>query len=138
MAPREKRLSTPFHLHYVGREQGSEGRPDHRGQAGPLGGAWRPSPHAVTGPRAPHLVAAPVVHGDDGDAKDDARPGQVPRDGVPEDVERIGARDVAFRRGSPVPVLDYAGLRVGILMQELIVPSHFLEGLETTQNVSEP
>lgn len=61
---------------------------------------------------AHYLVGAPVVQGEDGEAEDDSRPGDVSSDGVSEDVERIRAREVALWHGSPVSFPDYAWLSI--------------------------
>lgn len=78
-----------------------------------------------------YLISAPVVQGDDGDAKDNSRPGEVSSNGISEDMERIQAREVAFWLGSPVSFTDYAWLSIYVTTQQLLVSSHFFKGLKT-------
>lgn len=110
----------------IGRES------DDRGQTGLWGSLQSPAPCRHLLPVSHHLVAAPVVHGEDGDAEGDSRPREVSGEGVSEDVEGVRTREVARWLGSPVPLLDDAWFSIGILVQELLVPSHFLKGLKTT------
>lgn len=85
-----------------------------------------------------YLVGAPVVQGDDGEAKDGPRPGNVSSDGVSEDMEGVHAWHEALHRGSPVPFPGegWLGLRVPAL--QLLVSAYLIKGLKTPHSRSAP
>lgn len=67
------------------------------------------------------LVGAPVPDGLDGESENEARPRQIPRDGIPEQVEGIGPRLVALRIKSACVFGD--GFHVELL--EVLKAAHF-------------
>jgi len=71
-----------------------------------------------------HLVRAPVPGSLDGESKDQARPGQVSRYGVPEDVEGVLARLVARRADASGDV----GHGLHVFPLEVLVAPHLVEG----------
>lgn len=102
--------------------------------------ASRPLPPAQTRQRreSRYLVGAPVVQGDDGEAKDDPRPGDVPGDGVSEDVEGVRAWREALHRGSPVPFPGEGRLGLRVPALQLLVPAYLVKGLKTPHSRSVP
>lgn len=70
-----------------------------------------------------HLICTPVPGGLDCESEDEARPRQVPGDGVPEKVEGVGSGRVAFR----TDVARYVGNGSEVLRVEVIITSHLVE-----------
>lgn len=73
--------------------------------------------------RSAHLICAPVPGGLDSESEDEARPRQVPGDGVPEKVEGVRAGRVAFG----TDVARYVGDGSEVLRVEIIITSHLIE-----------
>lgn len=73
--------------------------------------------------RSAHLIGAPVPGGLDGESEDEARPGQVTRDGVPEKVEGVLSRRVAFG----ADVARYVGDGGEVARVEVIITSNLVE-----------
>lgn len=73
----------------------------------------------------PNLIGAPVPGGLDGESEDEAWPGQVTRDGVPEKVEGVRARLVALGANVARDVGD--GLEVERV--EIFITSHLVKCL---------
>lgn len=67
------------------------------------------------------LIGAPVPDGLNGESKNQARPRQIPRDGIPEQVKGIGPRLVAFRFEAGCVGGD--GVHVAIV--EVLKAAHF-------------
>lgn len=70
-----------------------------------------------------HLIGAPVPGGLDGESEDEAGPGQVTGDGVPEKVEGVWARLVALGTDVARDVGD--GLEVERV--EIFITSHLVK-----------
>ena len=119
---------------HLGPAQGWEGSPPVAAEAP------RPLPPAQSRQRreSGYLVGAPVVQGDDGEAKGDPRPGDVSADGVSEDVEGVGAWREALRRGSPVPFPGEGRLGLWVPALQLLVPAYLVKGLKTPHSRSVP
>ena len=75
--------------------RGEQGAPQSPAHAPPPAGPWRHLP--------PHLVGAPVVQGNGGEAEDDPRPGNVSSGSISENMEGVRTWYEALHGGSPVP-----------------------------------
>lgn len=82
-------------------------------------------PWTLQDTRAPltDLIGAPVPDGLDGESKNEARPRQVPCDGIPEQVEGVGPRLVALWLKAGRVLGD--GGHVAIL--EVLKAAHFIK-----------
>lgn len=88
-----------------------------------VGGAVSETFPGATPELSAHLIGAPVPGGLDGESEDEAGPGQVTCDGVPEQVEGVGARLVALGADVARDVGD--GLEVERV--EIFITSHLVE-----------
>lgn len=75
-----------------------------------------------------YLIRTPEVEGEGRDTEEESWPGDVPRDGITENVESIRAREVALWLGSPVAITDDTGDGIKVLIQQLLVSSHCNKG----------
>lgn len=78
-----------------------------------------------------YLVCAPVPQGDDGQPKDEPRPGQVSLERIAEDVEGVSPRGVALFLDGGVSIRGHSWNGIHVFCHEGTVPSHFMESWKT-------
>ena len=78
-----------------------------------------------------YLVCAPVPQGDDGQPKDEPRPGQVSLERIAEDVEGVSPRGVALCLDGGVSIRGHSWNGIHVFCHEGTIPSHFVESWKT-------
>lgn len=84
-------------------------------------------------PRLTDLIGAPVPDGLNGEAENEAGPRQIPRDGVPEEVEGVGPRLVAL--GLDAGGVGGDGEHVAVV--EVLKAAHFTKSWRWTGKLDE-
>jgi len=99
-------------------------------KAGGSAALWA-RPSLLPGPTAGYLVCAPVPQGDDGQPKDEPRPGQVSLERIAEDVEGVSPRGVALCLDGGVSIRGHSWNGIHVFCHEGTIPSHFVESWKT-------